>query len=63
MGKYVVYAHSKLDPESDLIYVCTCDTKEVADSIAYALKYRDTGGRYDDTCFYNYTVRYEDWIV
>lgn len=27
MAKFVVYAHDKTDAESDLIYVCTCDTK------------------------------------
>ena len=63
MAKYVVYAHNRLDVESDIIYICTCDTQEIADSIASALKYRDTGGRDDDTTMYNYYTKKEDWIV
>lgn len=63
MAKFVVYAHDNTDVESNLIYVCTCDTKEVADSISEALKYRDTGGRKDNSGFFDYYVRREDWII
>ena len=63
MAKFVVYAHDNTDVESNLIYVCTCDTEEVAKSIAGALKFRDTGGRDDNTGMHDYYVRREDWIV
>lgn len=63
MAKFVVYAHDKTDAESNLIYVCTCDTKETADSIASALNYRDTGGRDDKSGMFDYYVREEGWIV
>lgn len=63
MAKFVVYAHDKTDVESSLIYVCTCDTETIAKNIASSMKYRDTGGRDDDSGFYDYYVRKEDWIV
>jgi len=63
MAKFVVYAHDKTDVESNLIYVCTCDSEEVAKSVSNAMSYRDTGGRDDSSGFYDYYVRKEDWIV
>ena len=45
MAKFVVYAQDKTDVESNIIYVCTCDTEDVAKSIASAMKFRDSGGR------------------
>ena len=63
MAKFVVYAHDKTDAESAIIYVCTCDTEDVAKSIANAMKYRDTGGREDHSGLFDYYVRKEDWIV
>jgi hypothetical protein len=63
MAKFVVYAHDKTDVESNLIYVCTCDTEAVANNIATSLNYRDTGGREDGSGFFNYYVKREDWIV
>jgi hypothetical protein len=63
MAKFVVYAHDKTDVESNLIYVCTCDTEDVAKTIASAMAYRDTGGRDDDSGIMHYYVRREDWIV
>ncbi len=63
MVKFVVYAHDKTDVESNLIYVCTCDTEEVANSIANAMSFRDSGGRDDGSGLHNYYVRKEVWIV
>lgn len=63
MVKFVVYAHDKTDAESNLIYVCTCDTEEVANSIANAMSFRDSGGRNDGSGLHNYYVRKEVWIV
>lgn len=63
MAKFVVYAHDKTDVESNLIYVCTCDTEVVANNIASSLNYRDTGGREDGSGFFDYYVKREDWIV
>ncbi len=63
MAKFVVYAHDKTDVESELIYVCTCDTEAVANSVSNALNYRDTGGRDDGSGLFDYYVRREDWIV
>jgi len=62
--KYVVYANEKSDVESDIIYICTCDTEKMANTVSDALKHRDTGGRCDDSGIYNYyVVKKEDWIV
>lgn len=63
MAKFVVYAHDKTDVESDLLYVCTCDTEDVARNIASSLEFKDTGGRKDKSGMYDYYVRKEDWIV
>ena len=63
MVKFVVYAHDKTDVESNLIYVCTCDTKNMAKSITSAMRFRDSGGRNDGSGLYDYYVRKEDWIV
>lgn len=63
MAKFVVYAHDHWDPEADILYVCTCDTKEVADNIASSLYYKDTGGREDKTGQFDYYVKEEGWIV
>lgn len=63
MAKFVVYAQDKTDAESNLIYVCTCDTEDVAKSIASAMKFRDSGGRNDGSGFHNYYVKREDWIL
>jgi len=63
MAKFVVYAHDKTDAESGIIYVCTCDTETVANNIANALNYRDTGGRDDGSGMFNYYVKKEEWIV
>lgn len=63
MAKFVVYAHDKTDVESNLIYVCTCDTKETAEGIKNALIYRDSGGREDGSGLFDYYVKKEDWII
>lgn len=63
MAKFVIYAQDKTDVESNLIYVCTCDTKEIAESIASAMAYRDSGGRDDNTGILHYYVKREDWIL
>ena len=63
MAKFVVYAQDKTDVESNLIYVCTCDTEDVAKSIASAMKFRDSGGRNDGSGFHNDYVKREDWIL
>ena len=63
MAKFVVYAHDKTDVESGIIYVCTCDTEEIAKNITNALEYRDTGGRCDGSNRLNYYYKKEDWIV
>ena len=63
MAKFVVYAQDKTDVESNIIYVCTCDTEDVAKSIASAMKFRDYGGRNDGSEFHNYYVKREDWIL
>lgn len=63
MAKFVVYAHDNTDFESSLIYVCTCDTEEVARNISDAMKYRDTCGNKNITGMYDYYVKKEDWIV
>ena len=63
MAKFVVYAHDKTDVESNLIYVCTCDTEDVARNIARSLKFSDTGGRNDNSGLHDYYVKREDWIV
>lgn len=63
MAKFVVYAHNHWDPESDIIYVCTCDSEDVAKNIASSLCFKDTGGRNDQTGEYDYYVRKEDWIL
>lgn len=60
MAKFVVYAHDKTDAESNLIYICTCDTKDVAKSISSAMGFRDSGGRNDGSGLYDYYVRKED---
>ena len=60
MAKFVVYAQDKTDVESNLIYVCTCDTEDMANSIASAMKFRDSGGRNDESGLYDYYVRKED---
>ena len=60
MAKFVVYAQDKTDVESNIIYVCTCDTEDVAKSIASAMKFRDSGGRNDESGLYDYYVRKED---
>lgn len=60
MAKFVVYAHDKTDAESNLIYVCTCDTEDMANSIAYAMRFRESGGRNDESGLYDYYVRKED---
>lgn len=57
MAKFVVYAHDKTDAESSLIYVCSCDLEDVAKNIVQALKYKDTGGRNDNTGFFDYYVK------
>lgn len=57
MAKFVVYAHDKTDVESSLIYVCSCDLEDVAKNIAQALKFKDTGGRNDNTGFFDYYVK------
>lgn len=57
MGKFNVYAHDKSDPESDLIFVCTCESEDVARNIAKSLRFSDSGGRNDDTGLYDYYVR------
>ena len=53
MAKFVVYAHDKTDVESDLLYVCTCDTEDVARNIASSLEFKDTGGRKDKSGMYD----------
>ena len=63
MAKFVIYAQDKTDVESNLIYVCTCDTEDIAKSIASAMKFRDSGGRNDGSEFHNYYVKREDWIL
>lgn len=63
MAKFVVYAHDKTDVESSLIYVCTCDTEDVAKSVSSAMDYRDSGGRNDGSGLFDYYVKREDWIV
>lgn len=63
MAKFVVYAHDKTDVESNLIYVCTCDTEDMANSIASAMGFRESGGRNDGTGLYDYYVKREDWIL
>ena len=60
MAKFVVYAHDKTDVESNLIYVCTCDTKDIAESIASAMRFRDSGGRNDESGLHDYYVKRED---
>jgi hypothetical protein len=57
MKNFVIYAHDKSDIESSLIYICTCDSQNIAKSIVDALNYRDTGGRNDDTGIYNYYIK------
>lgn len=59
MTKFIVYAHYKDDPESDFIYVCSCNSKDVAENIANSLKFSDSGGRKDGSGLYNYYVREE----
>ena len=63
MAKFVVYAHDKTDVESNLIYVCTCDTEDIAKNIASAMRFRESGGRNDGTGLYDYYVKREDWIL
>lgn len=60
MAKFVVYAQDKTDVESNIIYVCTCDTEDVAKSIANAMRFRESGGRNDESGLYDYYVRKED---
>ena len=60
MAKFVVYAHDKTDAESNLIYVCTCDTEDMANSIASAIRFRDSDGRNDESGLHDYYVRKED---
>lgn len=42
MAKFVVYAHNNENPESDMIYLCSCDEMEKAKFIVDALKFQDS---------------------
>lgn len=56
MSKFVVYSHNRLDVESDMIRICSCDNKNSAKYVIDALKYRDTMGKVDHTGVYNYYI-------
>lgn len=47
MAKYNIYAHDNENPESDIVYICNCDNKNIAQYIVKALKHKDSdGGKY-----------------
>lgn len=52
-----VYSHDKTDIESTMYKLCSCKTKEAAEYIISALKFRDTGGRFDESGIYNYYIK------
>lgn len=57
MEKFAIYAHDKTDAESSLIYVCTCDSEEVARGIVDAMKFRDTGGHKNIQGMFDYYIK------
>ena len=54
---FKVYSHNKTDVESDMYELCACKSKEAAEYIISALKFRDTGGRFDESGIYNYYIK------
>jgi len=54
-----IYFQDRTDAESDLIYICSCKNKKDAQYITDTLKYRDTGGRMDDSGLYEYYIKEE----
>ena len=48
MNKFNVYAHDKTDMESNLIYICACESKDTANYIVSALKQKDHSGELYD---------------
>ena len=57
MAAFKIFSQSRESVESDILYLCTCETKEVANYIVNALIYRDTSGRCDDSGIYEYYIR------
>ena len=54
---FIIYSHDKTDPESNMIKICTCETKDGANYVIDALVYRDTGGRKDKSGQYDYYIK------
>lgn len=60
MPKFSIYSHDKSDPESNMVYICTCSSKEGADYVVNALEYRDTGGKFNSAGMYEYYIKNDE---
>lgn len=59
MSKFVVYSHDRSDIESTMFKICTCNNRNSAKYVVDALKYRDTGGKNDQSGLYEYYIMEE----
>ena len=57
MTKYSVYSQLKESVESDLIYICTCDSKDMAKTVVKVFMYRDNGGKDEDNGLFDYYIK------
>ena len=44
MDNFKIYAHDKTDPESDLIYICSCENECFAKFLKEAIELKFKGG-------------------
>ena len=54
---FEIYSHENYNPEADMVYICTCNSKNNADYIVKALKYFEGGGKQRSVGLYDYYIK------